>query len=74
MNAVDVSGGNGGNNGVPTGTGTAGTGPSAGFGGRLIRWCQSATPLCVVTDLTAIGGNAGIGSAGGIATPALATL
>lgn len=74
VDCVSVTGGDGGTAGNGTGTGTAGTGAPAGFGGRLIVWCRSAIPLCVVTDRTAVGGNAGIGTAGGIATPALCTL
>lgn len=74
VGCVDVSGGNGGTGGTGTGTGTNGQGGYAGFGGRSLRWCQSTSPLLVATDLTAVGGNAPVGTVGGIATPALANL
>lgn len=71
---IDLTGGNGGSSGVGTGTGTAGTGAPAGFGGAAYLYCQSATPRCIETDRTAVGGNPGVGTAGGVATQALADL
>lgn len=71
---IDLTGGNGGSSGTGTGTGTAGTGAPAGFGGVAFRYCQTTIPLCVETDQRAVGGNAGVGTAGGVATQALADL